>query len=171
MLLIATLTTNIAANVVSPANDFSNLAPRWISFRTGGILTALIGILIQPWKLIATTEGYIFNWLIGYGALLGPIGGIMIADYFVVRRCRLNVDDLYRKDGEYAYSGGFHALALAILVISVLPSVPGFLVHGGFVAGVPAALAKVYEYAWFVGFLVAFSLYSALATRPRTQGG
>ena len=82
-LCIATLATNIAANVVSPANDFAHLAPRTISFRTGGFITGVIGILMMPWKLVADPTGYIFTWLVGYTALLGPIGGILIADYFV----------------------------------------------------------------------------------------
>ncbi len=169
MLAVATLTTNIAANVVSPANDFSNLSPRLISFRTGGLITALIGVLIMPWKLIETTEGYIFTWLIGYGALLGPIGGIMIADYWIVRRQRLAVDDLYREKGAYAYSGGFNGRALAVLFASVLPNVPGFLVKGGFVdaARVPDVLEQIYTYAWFVGFAIAFGLHAALAKRPQ----
>src|ERR1700674_46517 len=100
-LCIATLATNIAANVVSPANDFSQLAPRKISFRTGGLITGVIGVLIMPWKLVADPSGYIFTWLIGYSALLGPIGGIMIADYFVVRHRQLNVAALYDPAGEY----------------------------------------------------------------------
>ncbi|MEO6871098.1 MAG: NCS1 family nucleobase:cation symporter-1 [Chthoniobacterales bacterium] len=127
-LAIATLSTNLAANVVSPANDFSNLAPRLISFRAGGIITGVIGILMFPWKLYADPSGYIFTWLIGYSALLGPIGGIMIADYFVHRRRRLDVDDLYDPYGRYRYSGGFSFVAIGALVLSVLPNIPGFLV-------------------------------------------
>ena len=106
-LCIATLATNIAANVVSPANDFANLAPRRISFRIGGLITGLIGVVMMPWKLIADPSGYIFNWLIAYSALLGPIGGILIADYFVCRRCRLNLPALYLPDGEYRFTRGF----------------------------------------------------------------
>ncbi|HEY2573811.1 MAG TPA: NCS1 family nucleobase:cation symporter-1, partial [Verrucomicrobiaceae bacterium] len=106
-LCLATLATNIAANVVSPANDFAQLAPRRISFRTGGLITGLIGVLMMPWKLVADPNGYIFTWLIGYSALLGPIGGIMIADYFVHRRCRLDVAALYDPNGEYRFTNGF----------------------------------------------------------------
>ncbi len=169
MLMVATLTTNIAANVVGPANDISNLNPSRISFKMGGMITALIGVIMMPWKIIATTQGYIFTWLIGYGALLGPIGGIMIADYYVVRRARLNLPDLYRAEGEYKYSGGFHWRAIAILGISVLPNVPGFLVAAGFLgaASVPSLLQSLYTYAWFVGFGTAFVLTCALAPRPK----
>jgi NCS1 family nucleobase:cation symporter-1 len=98
---VATLSVNIAANVVSPANDFANLAPRHISFKTGGLITGLLGIVMMPWKLLASADTYIFNWLVGYSALLGPIAGIMIADYWLVRRCELDVPDLYRPEGRY----------------------------------------------------------------------
>src|SRR5688572_10189857 len=126
-LCIATLATNIAANVVSPANDFAQLAPKKITFRIGGLITGIIGILMMPWKLVADPTGYIFTWLIGYSALLGPIGGIMIADYFVYRRKELNVPALYATDGEYTYAKGFSWVAIIALVAGVLPSLPGFL--------------------------------------------
>src|SRR5437899_8703591 len=126
-LCIATLATNIAANVVSPANDFAHLAPRHISFRLGGLITGLIGVLMMPWKLVADPNGYIFTWLIAYSALLGPIGGIMIADYFVLRRRVLNVAGLYEPDGEYRFTNGFSLAALVALIVAVLPSLPGFL--------------------------------------------
>ena len=126
-LTLATLTTNLAANVVAPAISFSNLAPRYISRRTGGIITGIIGILMMPWKLVADPTGYIFTWLIGYSALLGPIGGILICDYFLIRRTQLNARDLFRREGEYAYTGGFNLIALLALVLGIAPSVPGFL--------------------------------------------
>src|SRR5450755_4203781 len=97
-LLIATLNTNVAANVVSPSNDFSNLNPKRISFRTGGMITGVIGIMMMPWKLLGDFSAYIFGWLVGYSGLLGPIAGVMIADYFVLRRCELDVDALYRAE-------------------------------------------------------------------------
>ncbi len=160
-LTIATLSTNIAANVVSPANDFSNLAPRLISFRAGGIITGIIGILMFPWKLYADPSGYIFTWLIGYSALLGPIGGIMIADYFVYRKRQLVVEDLYRSDGRYRYSGGFSGVAITALLLSVLPNIPGFLVTIKVLPETSVApfLVSLYHYAWFVGFALAFVLY------------
>ena len=160
-LCIATLATNIAANVVSPANDFAHLAPRKISFRIGGLITGIIGVLIMPWKLIANPNSYIFDWLIGYGALLGPIGGILIADYFVYRQRRLNVADLYNPNGEYRYTRGFSITALIAFVLGALPSVPGFLVQVKRLpaASVPSFLINLYGYAWFVGFGIAFLVY------------
>src|SRR5437870_8070184 len=128
-LCIATLATNIAANVVSPANDFAHLAPKLISFRLGGLITGVVGVLIMPWKLVADPHGYIFTWLIAYSALLGPIGGILIADYFVWRRRKLNLAALYQPDGEYRFTGGFSVIALFALIVAVLPSLPGFLVQ------------------------------------------
>jgi NCS1 family nucleobase:cation symporter-1 len=161
---IATLSTNIAANVVSPANDFSNLAPRLISFKTGGILTGIIGILMFPWKLYADPSGYIFTWLIGYSALLGPIGGIMIADYFVYRRRQLDVNDLYQPHGRYRYSGGFSGVAIATLVLAVLPNIPGFLATIEVLSqsSVAPIFLSIYRYAWFVGFGLAFVVYLLL---------
>ena len=163
-LCIATLATNIAANVVSPANDFAHLAPRKISFRVGGFITGIIGIAMMPWKLVADPSGYIFTWLIGYSALLGPIAGIMIADYFVIRRTVLNVDALYRADGEYRHSGGFSLAGIGALIVAVLPNLPGFLVTVKLLppGKVPAFLVTSYNYAWFIGFAVAFLIYLVL---------
>ena len=174
-LTIATLSTNIAANVVSPANDFSNLAPRLISFKNGGVLTGIIGILMFPWKLYADPSGYIFTWLIGYSALLGPIGGIMIADYFVYRKRQLDVNDLYQPHGRYRYSGGFSGVAIAALALSVLPNIPGFLVTIKVLrqTSVAPIYLSLYRYAWFVGFALAFVLYLILrgfsASRTSTK--
>ncbi len=165
-LIIATLSTNLAANVVSPANDFSNLAPRFIGFKTGAIITSVIGILMMPWKLLSLPNGYIFTWLIGYGALLGPIAGIMIADYYLVRKKRLDVAGLYDARGPYRYTGGFSLVGLAALLLAVLPNVPGFLTVAApshFPANsIPSALHTLYNQAWFVGFAFAFGLYLML---------
>ena len=160
-LCIATLATNIAANVVSPANDFSNLAPRWITFRIGGLITGVIGILMMPWKLLADPSGYIFTWLVGYSGLLGPVGGIMIADYFVLRRTRLDVAGLYDPHGPYRYTGGWGLPAIAAFLVGALPNVPGFLAQVGFVAAtrVPAVFLDIYGFAWFSGFAIAFVAY------------
>jgi len=160
-LCVATLATNIAANVVSPANDFSNLAPRKISFRIGGFITGVVGILMMPWKLVADPSGYIFTWLIAYSALLGPIGGILIADYFVYRKRQLNVGSLYQADGEYRFTKGFSIVALISLAAGALPSLPGFLVNIKVLSAesIPPALAHLYNYAWFIGFAVAFAIY------------
>jgi nucleobase:cation symporter-1, NCS1 family len=160
-LCIATLATNIAANVVSPANDFANLSPRRISFRIGGLITGIIGILMMPWKLVADPNGYIFSWLIGYSALLGPIGGILIADYFVCRRRRLNLVALYQSEGEYRFTNGFSGVALSALILGILPSLPGFLVQVKLLdaATIGAGWVTLYHYAWFTGFGVAFGAY------------
>lgn len=164
-LVIATLTTNIAANVVSPANDFSNLWPGKISFRIGGVIAGIIGILIMPWKLVADPSGYIFTWLIGYSALLGPIGGIMIADYFFVRHQRLNAPALYDTNGSYRFTGGFSIAALAALALGVLPHLPGFLVTIAVLPpdSVPEFFRELYNFSWFSGFGIAFALHLVFA--------
>lgn len=158
-LSVATLSTNIAANVVSPANALINLSPKRIDFRLGGYVTAGLGIVIFPWKLLESTDGYIFTWLIGYSALLGPIGGILIADYFVLRRTRYELGALYRRDGRYWYRAGFNPVALVALVAAVLPNLPGFLHAAGAVEWVPPVLQQIYTYAWFVGFGIAAAVY------------
>ncbi|HEX9006544.1 MAG TPA: NCS1 family nucleobase:cation symporter-1 [Bacteroidota bacterium] len=170
-LCLATLATNLAANVVSPANDFANLWPSKITFRVGGLITGVIGILIQPWKLVADPSGYIFTWLIGYSALLGPIGGILIADYFVVRRTELRTLELYKVSGEYTYRSGFNPAAILALVLGVIPNIPGFLgtirvVDPG---SVGPFLMQLYNYAWFVGFIVAFAAYLVLQGAMQKQ--
>lgn len=164
-LVIATLTTNIAANVVSPANDFSNLWPDKISFKSGGVIAGLIGIVIMPWHLVADPGGYIFKWLIGYSALLGPIGGVMIADYFVVRRQRLDPDALYDARGLYRFTGGFSLGALGALVLGILPHVPGFLVQIDVIPAdsVPRFFRDLYLFSWFSGFGIAFALHLIFA--------
>lgn len=164
---LATLTMNVAANVVAPANDFANLAPRKIDFRKGGYITAVLGLLMMPWKLLADPSGYIFTWLVGYSALLGPIAGILMTDYFLLRRCQLEVDDLYRKSGLYTYQGGTNYKAVLALVLGVLPNVPGFLVQIKALeaSAVPAMLAGLYNYAWFVGLLLAGGAYYILMCR------
>jgi NCS1 family nucleobase:cation symporter-1 len=161
-LAVATITTNIAANVVSPAYDFSNLAPSKISFKTGGFITAGIGVLMMPWKLLESAGTYIFTWLVGYSALLGPIAGILVADFFLVRRQQLNVPDLFRRDGEYAGAGGWNPKGLIALVVGIAPNLPGFLHTVGAVKAVPPIFDAIFAWAWFVGFLLAGGVYWAL---------
>jgi nucleobase:cation symporter-1, NCS1 family len=172
MVLVAQISTNLAANVVAPANDFSNLSPRRISYVTGGLITAVIGILIMPWRLYADAGAYIFTWLIGYSSLMGAIGGILIADYWVVRRRRLATADLYRLDGIYAYRSGVNLRALVALVAAILPLVPGFLraalTPGGQVAA-PGVFDHLYTYAWFVTFALSFLIYLALMLPSRLR--
>ena len=153
---VATISTNIAANVVGPANDFSQLAPRLISFKTGSLITAVIGLLIMPWKLLASADVYIFNWLIGYSALLGPIAGIMIVDYWILRRRTLHVMDLYQPHGRYA---GVNKIALIALALGVAPNVLGFLKSVKMRHGPPDLFDAIYPYAWFTGVLVAGGIY------------
>jgi NCS1 family nucleobase:cation symporter-1 len=155
-LLMATLNTNVAANVVSPSNDFSNLDPRRISFRTGGLITGVIGIAMMPWKLLSDPNAYIFKWLVGYSALLGPIAGVMIADYFLVRRSRLSLEDLYRRGGVYEYDNGVNWRAVAALGLGVAIALLGLVVP---------PLRLLYDYAWFVGFGVSGAAYVMLMQR------
>ncbi|MEZ6243267.1 MAG: NCS1 family nucleobase:cation symporter-1 [Phycisphaerales bacterium] len=163
-LLLATLSTNLAANVVSPANGFSNISPRLISFRTGALATCAIGVLIMPWRLMSDLGAYIFTWLIGYSALLGPIAGIMLCDYFILRRTRLNADALYDPEGEYK---GVNWMAMIALAIGVAPNLPGFLNAATNTAGTdhayfPAFFDTIYGYAWFVGLPLAAIVYAML---------
>jgi len=155
-LLIATLNVNIGANVVSPSNDFSNLAPQLISYRTGGMITGLLGLLMMPWKLMSSFGSYIFGWLIGYSGLLGPVAGIMVVDYFLIRGTRLDVVSLYRREGPYEYSRGVNPRAIAALVAGVVVALIGLAVP---------TLRFLYDYAWFVGFFVAASSYYVLMLR------
>lgn len=149
-LLIATLTTNIAANVVSPANDFSNIYPKKITFIRGGMMTAVLGIVIMPWKLLSDYSAYIFGWLVGYSGFLGPIAGILICDYFLVKKRKLTVIDLYRRGGEYEYKNGFNLKAIFALAAGIIVALIGLLVP---------SLRFLYDYAWFVGFAVSFIVY------------
>ena len=152
-ILLATLNVNIGANVVSPANDFSNLWPRKISFRTGGVITCFMGIALMPWKLLSNYSTFIFGWLGGYAAFLGPVAGIMICDYFVIRRRVLMVDDLYLRGGVYEYSRGFNWLAVVALAVGAGTALVGLVVP---------SLRILYDYSWFVGFAVSFATYYAL---------
>ena len=168
-IIISTLATNIAANIVSPANDFSNLSPKKINFRTGGYITGIIGVLIFPWKLIADPNGYIFTWLIAYSSLLGPVGGIMIVDYFFIRKKELQLDELYKTSGAYSYSKGFNQKAIVALVLGILPNLPGFLLQIKLIGAnvFPGWISQLYNYAWFVGFVVSALLYYILMKQKK----
>jgi nucleobase:cation symporter-1, NCS1 family len=149
-LLIATMNVNIAANVVSPSNDFSNLAPRLISFRTGGMITGFLGLAMMPWKLMATFGSYVFGWLVGYSGLLGPVAGIMVTDYFLIRGTRLDTYSLYRRGGMYEYRNGLNPAAIVALVVGVFAALVGKFVP---------RVAFLYDYAWFVGFFLSGAIY------------
>jgi NCS1 family nucleobase:cation symporter-1 len=154
--VVATLAVNIAANVVSPANDFANAFPRMIGFKTGGLITGVIGIVIQPWRLLADPSGYIFTWLLGYSGGLGSIAGVLIADYWVVRKTSLQLEDLYLTDGEYRFSAGWHAPGVLATLAGCAAAWGGLVIP---------AMRPLYDYAWFVGFGVSFVVYLALAKR------
>src|SRR5437868_7858967 len=162
-ILLATLNVNIGANVVSPANDFSNLWPRRISFRVGGVITCFMGIALMPWKLLANYKTFILGWLGGYAAFLGPVAGIMICDYFVIRSRELQVDDLYLRGGVYEYWHGFSWLALVALAAGAGTALVGLVVP---------SLRVLYDYSWFVGFAVSFVAYYGLMkwqTEPKVH--
>jgi nucleobase:cation symporter-1, NCS1 family len=172
IVLIAQLTTNMAANVVSPSNDFSNLNPKKISYVTGGVITAVIGLLMMPWKLYSDAAAYIFTWLLGYSSLMGAIGGILIADYWILRSKKLSLEDLFDENGAYSYRNGTNYRAIAALVVSILPVIPGFIraatTPGGQVAD-PNFLDTIYTYAWFVTFIASLVIYLILMrTGPAT---
>lgn len=157
-ILLATLNVNIGANVVSPANDFSNLWPRRISFKIGGVITCFLGIAMMPWKLLANYDSFVVAWLGGYAAVLGSLAGIMICDYFIIRRKRLAVDDLYLRGGQYEYASGFNWRAIGALVFGSAVALMGLVVP---------SVRVLYDYSWFVGFVVAFAAYWGLMDRMR----
>jgi NCS1 family nucleobase:cation symporter-1 len=152
--------------VVAPSTAFSNFLPRAISLRMGGVITGLVGILMMPWKLVADPSGYIFTWLIGYSGLLGPIGGILVADYFLVRRTRLDLAGLYDVHGPYHYHRGYNPAAMIALVVAILPNVPGFLGQVKWLDVAPGWIA-FYNYAWFSGFIIALTVYTLLMKKER----
>ncbi|KAK8685546.1 hypothetical protein V6N13_041546 [Hibiscus sabdariffa] len=168
---IATITTNTAANIVAPANTLVNLSPSNFTFRRGALLTALLGIAFQPWRLLKSSESFVYTWLVGYSALLGPIGGIILADYYLIQRTNLSVQDLYSSSpgGTYYYSGGVNLAAMAALVIAVLPVVPGFLQKVEILYSVPDAFVVIYNNAWFFSFFSAGLVYWILASLRRKQ--
>src|ERR1700728_499130 len=157
-LLLATLNVNVAANVVSPANDFSNLWPRRISFKVGGVMTCFIGLLMQPWRWLANHGSYVMGWLVGYSSFLGPIAGVMIADYYLVRKRVLDTDAMFERGGEYEYSRGFNWRAIGALCAGAAVALVGLEVP---------VLRGLYPYAWFVGFGVSFFTYLLIMPRPK----
>jgi NCS1 family nucleobase:cation symporter-1 len=173
ILLIDTVSVNLAANLVGPAYDFSALSPGRISYKTGGYITVAIAIAIMPWKILESTQGYIFTWLIGYSALLGPVAGILIVDYYLMRRTEISVDGLYEPAGEYSYRNGWNVVAVAAFVLGVLPNLPGFL-NAAFPQAFPdvgGAFKTIYTYAWFVGLAIAAATYRVGMGIARPQAG
>jgi NCS1 family nucleobase:cation symporter-1 len=145
--------------VVAPSNDFSNLYPRLISFRTGGMITGFLGLAMCPWKLLATPDSYIFGWLVGYSGLMGPIAGIMVCDYFLIRHTELDVNSLYHREGAYHYTKGINPRAVVALILGVAIALIGLAVK---------PLHFFYDYAWFVGFFMAGIVYVLLMKIPAT---
>ena len=174
IVVVAQISTNMAANVVSPSNDFSNLSPRQISFRTGGLITAVIGIVSFPWKLYEDVGAYIFTWLVGYGSLLASFLAVMVFDYWLLRRARLDVTELYRDGpgGEYWFSRGYNWRALVAVAAGVIPVLPGFLhaatTEGGVIAD-PDFFDQLYRYGVFVAFAISAVTYVALSAAARTE--
>ncbi|HEU4388568.1 MAG TPA: NCS1 family nucleobase:cation symporter-1 [Blastocatellia bacterium] len=159
--VVATLSVNIAANVVSPANDFANAFPRLITFRLGGLITGVLGIVMQPWKLLADPSGYVFKWLGGYSGGLGSIAGVLIADYWLIRRKELVLGDLYKMRGTYAYTGGWNWRAVVATLLGCALAWGGLLKNG---SGEPVLpwLRPLYDYGWFVGLFVSGAVYTLL---------
>jgi NCS1 family nucleobase:cation symporter-1 len=172
VVLVATLSTNIAANVVSPAYDLSHLLPRFVNFRTGALITGVIGIMIFPWKLYSNPSVYIFTWLGTVGGLLGTVSGILIADYWILRRTSLHVDELYRESGRYWYAGGWNWRAVVALLVGAVLAVGGSysaldakgVKQGPFpVHGLIPFLKPLADYGWAVGLASAMILYTLLS--------
>src|SRR5207302_11206984 len=158
----AQLNVIIVATAVSPANDYPNPWPRRISFKSDGVITCFLGIAMMPWKLLANHRTFIFGWLGGYAAVLGPVAGIMICDYFLIRRKQLVVNELYLRNGEYEYSGGFNWRAIGALCIGSAVALMGLVIP---------SVRVLYDYSWFVGFVVAFVVYWILMRGNHTSPG
>ena len=164
-LAVATLSVNVAANTVSPSYDFSNVFPKYISFRTGGLITGVIGILIQPWNLYSDPHAYIFTWLGTYGGATGAIAGVLIADYWWVRRNHLHLAELYRRGGRYEYNSGWNWIAVVSLLVGILFAIGGSYSGNGDpypANGFIPLLKPLADYSWVVGLVVAFVLYGVL---------
>ncbi|WP_446899050.1 NCS1 family nucleobase:cation symporter-1 [Clostridium sp. LBM24168] len=161
-IVVASLSVNIAANIVSPANDFSNVAPKHISFKTGALITGIIGILIMPWKLLADPSGYIYAWLDTYSGILGPVAAIIICDYWIIKKKKLYLKDLYLTKGSYVYNKGFNPKAIIALVAGIFAALIGKIVP---------SLSGLFSYAWFVGFGVSFVVYYLLNVLSKNDQG
>ncbi len=172
-IIVATLSVNIAANVVSPANDFANAFPRWICFSTGGLITGIIGILIQPWRLLSDASVYIFDWLVGYSGGLGSIAGVLVVDYWLLRKKELDLGDLYRREGRYKYAGGWNWRAVIATLLGCFFAWSWWIVlavywfgYGIDLKSHPNMLSEytkgIFDYAWFVGFGVSGVAYYIL---------
>ncbi len=169
VVILASLTTNIAANLVSSANDFSNFWPKRISFKTGGMITIILGFLIQPWKILADPNGYIYKWLLSYTCFFGAIGGILIADYYLIRKKNLNVEQLYVREGEYWYKNGFNLRGIISFFIAILPCIPGVLNNIG-ITKFTGFFIDIYDYNWFISFILSIVVYTLLSMIKKNDG-
>jgi NCS1 family nucleobase:cation symporter-1 len=171
IITLDTLCVNLAANVVGPAYDFAAIFPKHVNFARGGYITAVLGVMVMPWKLIESSGGYIFTWLSGYGALLGPVLGIMIADYWFIRRTQIAAEELYKLNGVYRYWRGWNPAALTAFIVGVAPNVPGFLAAAfpQTFSTVPDSFKAIYSYAWFVGLFLSVIVYLSLMSRDATR--
>ena len=164
VLLVDTISVNLAANLVGPAFDFASLSPRRISYRAWGYITALIAIVMMPWKILSSNHGYIATWLVGYSALLGSVAGILIVDYYHLRRRQIDVPGLYRLQGSpYFYRRGWNPIAVGAFLAGVVPCLPGF-VHVSLPQALPhldGFLSRLYDYAWFVALGLSAVVYAA----------
>lgn len=164
-IVVASLSVNVAANIVSPANDFSNMAPKHISFKMGSLITGIIGILIMPWKLLSEPSGYIYAWLGTYSGILGPVAAIIICDYWIIKKKNLVLKDLYLTKGKYTYNKGFNLKAVISLIVGIFAALIGKIIP---------SLSGLANYAWFVGFAVSFVIYyllSASSKEPESAAG
>ncbi|KAH7432894.1 hypothetical protein KP509_07G045000 [Ceratopteris richardii] len=168
-LTLATLTTNVAANVMASANALANLSPRIFSFRVGAIVTAVIGVIFGPWQFMKSSESFISTWLVGYSALLGPLSGITLVDYYIIQKTNLDLDALYttNPNGKYWYTQGYNLSAIAALFLAVIPCIPGFLHTIGLLKEVPIVLLAMYDNAWMFGFIAAGLMYWAMVVVPQ----
>lgn len=172
---LAVITTNIAANVVAPANALVNLSPSKITFQRGALITALLGIAFQPWRLLQSSESFVYTWLVGYSAIMGPIGGIILADYYLIQRADLSIKDLYTLSptGAYYYFGGYNLAAIAALILGILPVIPGFLHKVGILGSVSDTFTVIYNNAWFFSFfsagIIHWILRSLMSKRSNHQ--
>ncbi|KAL5709709.1 Neuronal calcium sensor 1 [Ranunculus cassubicifolius] len=168
---LATITTNIAANIVAPANALVNLSPSKFTFTRGALLTAFLGIACQPWRLLQSSESFVYTWLVSYSALLGPIGGIVLVDYYLLQHGNLDLNSLYSTNplGRYYYAGGYNLAAMTALVVGILPVIPGFLQKVGVLTSVPNGFVVAYNNAWFISFFCASLVYWLLSSSLRTK--
>jgi NCS1 family nucleobase:cation symporter-1 len=173
MAVLATMSCNVAANVVSPSYDFSNALPRWLNFRTAGLLTGIIGILIQPWRLVSDPKTYIFTWLGFYGGVLASVAGVLIAGYWAIGKTRIELADLYRPEGRYWFAGGWNWRAVVATLLGAVVAVGGAYSEPGsgpFPAdGLIPFLKPVYDYSWVAGLVVGFLVYAALTPRAANR--